>query len=313
MRLDDERESSNVEDDGGSGGGGGGFGFGGLPIGGGGLGIGGIIIVGILALVFGVNPLSLLGGGGGGGQVQVGQPQTGQPQDQIGQPQDQIGQSASNGGARQKDASHRFVAKVLATTEDTWSKLLPEQTGVQYEAPKLRRFYGQVQTGCGGASAASGPFYCPADRKVYLDASFFDELGQRFGAPGDFAKAYVIAHEVGHHVQNLLGLSDKVQTAQQHASRSQANALSVRLELQADCLAGVWGKANAAILDPGDVEQALTAATAIGDDRLQSQAQGTVVPDSFTHGTSAERVRWLKRGLDSGLVSSCDTFGASAL
>ena len=307
MRLDDVPESSNVEDDGGAGGGGGGggFGFGGLPIGGGGLGIGGIIIVGILALVFGINPLTLLGGGGGGSQVQVGQPQIGQPQDQISQP--------AGGTPRPEDASHKFVAKVLATTEDTWGKLLPEQTGVQYEAPKLHRFYGQVQTGCGGASAASGPFYCPADRKVYLDTSFFDELSQRFGAPGDFAKAYVIAHEIGHHVQNLLGISDKVTAAQERVSRSQSNALSVRLELQADCLAGVWGKANAAILDPGDVEQALTAATAIGDDRLQQQAQGTVVPDSFTHGTSAERVRWLKRGLDSGLVSSCDTFGASAL
>lgn len=202
---------------------------------------------------------------------------------------------------------------MLATTEDTWSKLLPEQTGVQYEAPKLRRFYGQVETGCGGASAASGPFYCPADRKVYLDTSFFDELSQRFGAPGDFAKAYVIAHEIGHHVQNLLGISDKVTAAQERASRSQANALSVRLELQADCFAGVWGKANAAILDPGDVEQALTAATAIGDDRLQQQAQGTVVPDSFTHGTSAQRVHWLKRGLDTGLVSNCDTFSAATL
>ena len=300
MRLDDERESSNVEDDRGSGGGGGGGGFGGLPFGGGGLSLGGIIIVGIIALVFGINPLTLLGGGGSSS--------TG-PTRQIGQPQDQVAPAPAAG----PDTSGHFVRKVLATTEDTWAKLLPEQTGKAYVNPRLVLFTGQTQSGCGGATAASGPFYCPADRKVYLDTAFFDELSSRFGAPGDFAQAYVIAHEIGHHVQDLLGTSDQVTAAQQRASRSQANALSVRLELQADCFAGIWGKANAAILDPGDVDEAMRAATAIGDDRLQQQAQGTIVPDSFTHGTSAQRTRWLKRGLDSGQISDCDTFNASSL
>jgi len=308
MRLDDERESSNVEDD--SGGGSGGRGFGGFPIGGGGLGIGGLIIVGIIALVFGINPLTLLGGGGGGGGS-VGGPGVGQPQ--VAEQSAGRGPGGAGDASVPEAASRKFVRKVLATTEDSWAKLLPDQAGVQYQNPTLHLFRGSTQSGCGGATAASGPFYCPADRKVYLDTSFFDELSSRFGAPGDFADAYVIAHEIGHHVQNLLGISDKVSAAQERASRSQANALSVRLELQADCFAGIWGKANARLLDPGDVDEAMRAATAIGDDRLQQQAQGTVVPDSFTHGTSAQRTRWLKRGLDSGRIADCDTFSAASL
>ena len=301
MRLDDERESTNVEYDNG-GGGGGGSGFGGFPIGGGGLGLGGLIIVGILALVFGINPLTLLGGGSSVGGPGVGQPR--------------VADAPAAGPAdpsRPERASYKFVRQVLATTEDSWATLLPAQTGTRYQNPTLHFFTGATQSACGGATAASGPFYCPADRKVYLDTSFFDELTSRFGAPGDFADAYVVAHEVGHHVQNLLGISDKVSAAQERASRSQSNALSVRLELQADCFAGIWGKANAKLLDPGDVDEAMRAATAIGDDRLQSEAQGRVVPDSFTHGTSAQRTRWLKRGLDSGQIADCDTFGAASL
>ena len=302
MRLDDQRESSNIDDQRGSGGGGG-FGFGGggggFGLGGRGLSLGGIIIVGIIALIFGINPLTLLGGGGGS------QAPIGQPREQVGQPQ-----GPAVAGA---DTSGRFVRKVLGSTEDTWGKLFPEQVGRAYVNPTLTLFSGQVRSACGSASAASGPFYCPADQKVYLDTSFFDELTQRFGAPGDFAQAYVIAHEIGHHIQQQLGISDKVTAAQQRASRSQGNALSVRLELQADCLAGVWGKANAALLENGDIDEAMQAATAIGDDRLQREAQGTVVPDSFTHGTSAQRTRWLRTGLESGLISSCDTFNAASL
>ncbi|MGI4877422.1 MAG: KPN_02809 family neutral zinc metallopeptidase, partial [Janthinobacterium lividum] len=169
------------------------------------------------------------------------------------------------------------------------------------------------QSGCGGADAATGPFYCPADRKVYLDTSFFQELSSRFGAPGQFADAYVIAHEIGHHVQNLLGISDAAEAAMSRGSQTARNAVSVRLELQADCFAGIWAKNNPNLLDPGDIEQAVTAATAIGDDRLQQQAQGTVVPDSFTHGSSAQRVRWLKQGLTDGTLTGCDTFHASNL
>ena len=294
MDLDDERESSNVEDMRGQSGGGG-FGFpgggGGLQLGGGGLGCGGIVILIVLALVFGVNPLSLLGGGGG----------------QVSAPQQQIGQPSA---PRQSSDTDRFVAKVLATTEDTWARIFQDEVGSPYRPPKLVLFSGQVRSGCGAAEAAMGPFYCPADQKVYLDQSFFDELSQRFGAPGDFAAAYVIAHEVGHHVQTLLGISDQVQKAQSRASKTQGNALQVRMELQADCLAGVWGKANATKLEPGDVEEAMRAASAIGDDTLQRAAQGVVVPESFTHGSSAQRTKWFMRGLTEGTIAACDTFAS---
>ena len=297
MDLDEERESSNVEDMRGQGGGGG-FGFpgggGGLNFGGGKMGCGGIAIVIVLALVFGVNPLSVLGGGGGGG----------------GAPPAQIGQPAVNPDATPsaKTDMDRFVARVLATTEDTWSTIFQQEVGQAYRPPKLVLFTGQVRSGCGAAESAMGPFYCPADQKVYLDQSFFDELSRRFGAPGDFAAAYVIAHEVGHHIQTLLGVSEQVQAAQSRASKREGNAIQVRMELQADCLAGVWAKANATKLEPGDVEEAMRAATAIGDDTLQRAAQGVVVPESFTHGSSAQRTEWFMRGLKQGTIAACDTF-----
>ncbi len=312
MRLDDERESDNVEDVRGQGGfgGGGGFGFGGGGGGGfgGGLvpmlfgfvlsrfGCGGVVVLAVVLAVFGGlgNLGSMLGGGGPSVGTQSFGPQA-TPAPQATAP-------------GQEDSDKRFVRKVLASTEDTWSKLLPAQTGVRYVDPKLVLFSGSTQSGCGGANAATGPFYCPADKKVYLDASFFNELSQRFGAPGQFADAYVITHEIGHHVQDLLGISDQAQAAMDRASPRQRNAISVRLELQADCLAGVWANANPQLLDPGDVDQAIRAATAIGDDRLQQQAQGTVVPDSFTHGSSAQRVHWLQTGLQSGRIDACDTF-----
>jgi len=313
MRLDGERESDNVEDDRGGGGGGGmGFGGGGGGGFGGGLvpmlfgfvlsrfGCGGVVVLGLILLVFGGlgNIGNLLGGSGSA------------PTQQIGQPSEQAAPNAP-AAATTEDASKRFVRRVLATTEDSWAKLLPAQANTRYVNPRLVLFSGQIDSGCGGASAATGPFYCPADRKVYLDTSFFAELSNRFGAPGDFANAYVIAHEIGHHVQKLLGISDRAEAAMSRASRTQRNAISVRLELQADCFAGVWAKDNANLLDPGDVEQAVRAATAIGDDRLQQQAQGTVVPDSFTHGSSAQRVHWLQQGIADGTVAGCDTFNGS--
>ena len=302
MDLDDERESSNVEDMRGQGGGGGfpglGGGGGGLSFGGGKMGCGGLAIVVVLALIFGVNPLSLLGGGGGG---------------QVGAPQQQIGQPAESGvPAQSKSDMDRFVSRVLATTEDTWTTIFASEVGRPYRAPKLVLFSDRVRSGCGAAESAMGPFYCPADQKVYLDQSFFDELARRFGAPGDFAAAYVIAHEIGHHVQTLLGISDQVQAAQQRASKTQGNAIQVRMELQADCLAGVWAKANATKLEPGDVEEAMRAAQAIGDDTLQRAAQGVVVPESFTHGSSAQRTEWFMRGLKQGTIAACDTFSSNS-
>jgi predicted metalloprotease len=204
-----------------------------------------------------------------------------------------------------------FVAVVLADTEDTWSAIL-ESNGLEYQEPVLVMFSGSVQSACGMANAAVGPFYCPADHKVYLDLSFFQDLKQRHGAPGDFAQAYVIAHEVGHHVQKLLGISDKVRNAQRSLGKSEANALSVSLELQADCFAGLWGNhadRSRQLLEKGDIEEALDAASAIGDDRLQKESMGYVVPESFTHGTSKQRVHWFRKGIESGKVGSCDTFG----
>jgi predicted metalloprotease len=213
------------------------------------------------------------------------------------------------------DPDADFVSVVLADTEDTWSQLFT-QAGQRYALPKLVLFRDQVQSACGFASAAVGPFYCPADTKVYLDLAFFNDLGRRFGAPGDFARAYVVAHEIGHHVQKLTGISDEVHRRQQSLSREEGNALSVRLELQADCYAGVWAKHaddQRNVIEPGDIEEALGAATAIGDDRLQREAQGYVVPESFTHGTSAQRVRWFRRGFETGAPDSCDTFSARDL
>lgn len=300
MRWRGDRESDNVEDRRGEGGGLGGLGGfpSGLPIGGrGGLGLGGLLLIGVVCLLLGINPLTLLSGSGFDGAVMPG-PQSGSAP-----------QSAGN------DELKQFVSVVLADTEDVWHDVFATQ-GRTYEDPKLVLFSGGVNTACGSASTAAGPFYCPGDRKVYLDLDFYQMLSTRFHAPGEFAQAYVVAHEVGHHVQNLLGIASRVRAAQERGSEREANALSVRLELQADCFAGVW--ANRAdklkhIVESGDVEAALTAASAVGDDTLQRHAQGYVVPDSFTHGTSEERVRWFRTGFSAGSIDACDTFGASAL
>jgi uncharacterized protein len=218
-------------------------------------------------------------------------------------------------GSGAQDQMADFVSVVLADTEDTWHELF-RQAGETYVEPKLVLFSGAVESACGYAEAAVGPFYCPRDSNVYIDLSFYEDLQTRYQAPGDFAQAYVIAHEVGHHVQNLLGISDKVRSLQSQSSRTEANELSVRLELQADCFAGIWAnraERSRQILEAGDVEEALNAASAIGDDRLQSQTKGYVVPESFTHGTSAQRVEWFERGIRSGDPDQCNTFSASAL
>ena len=290
MRLDDQRESDNLEDRRG-GGGGGGFG---LPIGRGSFGIGTILIALIGGYVLGVNPLTLLG--------LVDQVQHSVPQQQ----------SAPAHRPPADDEMARFVSKVLASTEDTWREIF-RASGKQYQDPKLVLFSGATPTACGTGQSAMGPFYCPGDHKVYIDLSFYRDLKTRFKAPGEFAQAYVIAHEVGHHVQNLLGISSKVEAQRRRVGEADANALSVRLELQADCFAGVWGRhadSMKKILQPGELEQALTAAAAIGDDRLQQQSRGRIVPESFTHGSSAQRVRWFRAGFDSGDVNQCNTFAA---
>jgi predicted metalloprotease len=273
-----------------------------VPIGrrGGGIGIGGILVILLISWVLGINPLTLLSGGdisldGGGTTQQSGGQQAGtRPQ----------GQSS--------DDTTAFVRTVLAETEDTWSGIF-QAAGETYQKPTLVLFSGQVSSACGYASAASGPFYCPGDRKVYLDTSFFKELDQRFGAAGDFAQAYVIAHEVGHHIQNLTGVLPEFNRRRQSMSQVDANRMSVRVELQADCYAGIWGKftEQKGILETGDLEEALNAAHQIGDDTLQKQTQGYVVPDSFNHGTSAQRTEWFKRGFQSGRVEDCDTFSAN--
>ena len=285
MRMDDYRESDNVEDRRGGGGG----------IGRGGVGIGGIVLALVISYFTGINPMTLLGF---------------------------IEQTPL---ARQEaPAAHRppandetaiFVSKVLASTEDVWTTAF-QQNGRQYEKPKLVLFTGATPTACGTGQTAMGPFYCPGDHKVYIDLAFYRELKERFKAPGEFAQAYVVAHEVGHHVQNLLGIADKVHEARQRAGKAEGNALSVRMELQADCLAGVWGKRTDTmkqVLEPGDLEAALTAASAIGDDRLQQQAQGRIVPESFTHGSSEQRVRWFRRGFETGDMNQCNTFKAAQL
>ena len=286
MRLDDHRESDNIEDMRGASHGGGGFGLGGRSI-----GIGGVIIALIASYFFGVDPGALIGMLGGGEAP---------PQAQV----------ARGPAPKPTDAEGRMVSRVLASTEDAWGKVFKD-AGRTYEPPKLTLFTGAFPTACGMGQAAMGPFYCPLDKKVYIDLRFFRVMSERFGAAGDFAQAYVIAHEVGHHVQTLLGITEQMEQRRARASRADANALSVRLELQADCFAGVWARrAEAAkqFLDPGDLEEAVKAASAIGDDTLQRQSQGHVVPDSFTHGSSAQRVRWLKRGFETGDVQACDTF-----
>ncbi len=304
MRWDDFRRSDNVEDDRGGGGFGGGGGIG-IPVGGGGLGIGTVIVLGLIGWALGIDPSVLIGGAelvnSGTHYQQPSQPnarRTGAPKDQMGD----------------------FVAAVLGNTEDTWSEIF-KNGGQQYSVPRLRLFSGSEQGGCGFAQAAMGPFYCPNDRRIYLDTSFFRDMRDRFrgcsGKACEFAEAYVIAHEVGHHVQNLLGILPKAQSAQRAAgSKADANHIQVRVELQADCLAGVWANHSNQrwnTIEPGDVEAALQTAAAIGDDRLQQQSRGYVVPDAFTHGTSAQRQRWFTTGLKEGKVSSCNTFAATSL
>ncbi|MBV9996620.1 MAG: neutral zinc metallopeptidase [Caulobacteraceae bacterium] len=283
MRLDDLRESSNIEDRRG--------GFG-RPViwGGGGLGVVGLL----LALLLGVNPGQLLSGDGSDSQAPATAP-------------------ATAPGAGASDPLLHFSAKIVGSTEDVWRQIFAER-GQAYQPPIFVPYTGETETGCGEGASAMGPFYCPNDRRVYIDLDFYRELRERFGAPGDFAQAYVIAHEVGHHVQNLLGeMNDDAAFA---GAERGANGVSVRRELQADCYAGVW--ANRAdktehILETGDVEQGLAAARAVGDDTLQRQTEGRVVPDAFTHGTSAQRVRWFERGLDQGTIEACDTFHARVL
>ncbi|WP_088284470.1 neutral zinc metallopeptidase [Ideonella sp. A 288] len=293
MRLDGHRESDNVEDARGGGGAGGG-----RRIGGRGIGLGSIVIALLASWIFGINPMTVLGilGGDGGGAVM--------PQ-----------QQAPAAKPPADDPLARFVSMVLADTEDVWREQF-RTMGAQYRDPKLRLYNGQQATACGTGEAAMGPFYCPGDEKVYIDLSFYETMHKRLGAPGDFAQAYVIAHEVAHHVQHLLGITAKVEEARRRGNERTGNALSVRLELQADCLAGVWAhhaQRSRQILEAGDVEEALNAASAIGDDTLQRNAQGRVVPETFTHGTSAQRVTWFKRGMASGNMAQCDTFKAGAV
>lgn len=278
MRWQMGRRSDNVEDR---------RGGGMVPVVGGGLGA---IVLALIAMFLGIDPSIIL--------------QSGTPQ-----------QTSPNSGSPEEEKTKDFISVVLADTEDVWTKQF-RQMGRQYVEPKLVLFSGSVDSACGYAQAAMGPFYCPRDQKVYIDLSFYRELQNKLNAPGDFAQAYVLAHEVGHHVQTLLGISQQVDAARRRSSEAQANQLSVRLELQADCLAGVW--ANQAqrernVLEPGDIEEALNAASQIGDDRLQSRSRGYVVPDSFTHGTSAQRVRWFTRGFQSGDMNQCNTFATKSL
>jgi hypothetical protein len=288
MRWEDFRTSTNVEDRRGMG----------IPGGRGGLGIGTIVILGLIGWALGIDPRLLIGGAE---MMQRGGVQQEQQEGRRGAPTDEMG---------------RFAANILGNTEDVWSKVLPAQANRQYEPPKLVLFSGQTQSGCGFAQSAMGPFYCPLDKSVYVDLSFFEDMRRRFGAGGDFAYAYVISHEVGHHLENELGILPRVQQRQREVDQRQANQLSVRVELMADCLAGVWAhhsEQRYQSLEEGDIEEAINAAQAIGDDRLQRQTSGRVVPDSFTHGSSQQRVQWLTRGLQSGQISSCDTFRAERL
>lgn len=285
MRWEGQRESENVEDRRGLG-----------PASIGGIGIGGIVLVLAVSYVTGINPLALIdlmSGIQSTTETPIESVSTGPVKDEIG----------------------RFASVVLADTEDTWQQLLPK-AGRQYENPRLVLFTGAVQSACGTTSSAVGPFYCPQDRKLYLDLSFFNEMSQRLGASGDFAQAYVIAHEVGHHVQNLLGIAEKVSRLQRQSGEADGNALSVRMELQADCLAGVWGyhaNRDRSLIEPGDFEEGLAAASAIGDDRLQKMSRGYVQPESWTHGSSQQRKAWLRKGLDTGDPDVCDTFSTRHL
>lgn len=297
MRWDGQRESDQIEDRrGDSGDGGGGAGGIHLPVGRGGVGLGTVAVALLAGWIFGINPMTVLGLLGGGGSIEA--PST---------------QSVPHTPrAAPKDQSARFVATVLASTEDVWGELF-RAGNASYRKPVLVLFRGTTHTECGRGEAAMGPFYCPADQKVYLDLDFFDVMRKRLGAPGDFAQAYVVAHEVGHHVQRLSGVTEKVERARQRLGEAQANALSVRVELQADCYAGLWAhhaEQARRWLDAGDIDEALHAASQIGDDTLQRNAGGAVAPESFTHGSSAQRVRWFKRGFESGKVADCNTLDA---
>lgn len=293
MKWEGNRESDNVEDRRGDGGGSGGGGF---PIGGRSIGIGTVVLALVGWGVFGINPLTTIGMLSGGGSPQV------QQQAPAQRP------AADDQGAK-------FVSTVLASTEDVWSQIFRDG-GAKYQSPRLVLFTGVTRTACGTGQSAMGPFYCPGDSKVYLDMDFFNTMSRQLGAPGEFARAYVIAHEVGHHVQNLLGISGKVDAMRGRVSEREQNAMSVRLELQADCLAGIWANKSQQAkswLEQGDIESAMNAAQQIGDDKLQREATGTVRPDSFTHGSSAQRVRWFTQGYKTGSVKACDTFAAQSL
>ena len=297
MRLDDYRTSDNVGEAGRGGGGGmGGGGLGLLFLLGSKFGIGGIVVVIIGMMIFGMNPLALIGGGSG----------------QVGTSPQQ--QSAPGNAQQICDATpaRRHSCQVLASTEDTWAKIF-QANGQTYQPPRLNFYSESGNSGCGQAQSAMGPFYCPADQGIYLDTSFFDELTNRFKAAGDFAQNYVIAHEVGHHVQYLTGIAEGVRRDQQRLGEAQGNQLQVRMELQADCFAGVWAARNRDRIEPGDIEEGMRAANAIGDDTLQKSAGRRPVPESFTHGTSEQRMAWLKRGLDSGDAGQCDTFKAASI
>lgn len=294
MRWEGQRESDNVEDRR-SGGGGGGF----IP-GGRGIGLGTIVIALVAGWIFGINPLTIIGAMSGM---------------ESGAPSAQVDAAPAEPGTKPTDEGARFVSTVLADTEDVWKQVF-QQAGAAYREPRLVLFRGATSTACGHGQAAMGPFYCPQDEKVYIDLAFYETLKSRLGAPGDFAQAYVVAHEVGHHVQKLLGITDKIDAMRSRVSETQYNALSVRLELQADCFAGVW--ANRAqrqrqILEDGDIEEAMNAAARIGDDALQRQSQGHVVPESFTHGSSRQRTTWFQKGLQSGDLQQCNTFEAKQL
>lgn len=285
MRWQGRRTSANVEDRRGSGGS--------MMRRGGPIGCGGLLVILLLSWLFGSDPQQM---------IEVIQDA------QVGQGAPAPGSTSSGSGAPPQDTLGQFASVVLADTEETWNQLL----GSDYREPTMVLFSGQVRSACGFNTAAVGPFYCPADSKVYLDLSFFDQLERRFGAPGDFAQAYVIAHEVGHHIQNQMGISEQVQRARRQLSPEQGNQLSVKLELQADCLAGVWGhhaKRQRNLIEPGDFEEGLRAAAAIGDDSIQRQSTGAVRPESWTHGSAEQRQRWLYRGLQTGDPKACDTFG----
>jgi uncharacterized protein len=313
MRWQGRRQSTNVRDMRGSGGGlGGGFpggmnfpGGGSIRIpsggprtaGGGGLGCGTLIVIGVVLWLLGINPLTILSGGNIVPQMPDQMPR--------------IDRQAPQGGQRSNDEKTQFVRTILASTEDVWSGIF-EAYGKTYTPPQLELFSGRVQSACGMATAASGPFYCPEDRIVYIDLSFYDQLEQQFGAGGDFAQAYVLAHEVGHHVQNIIGVLPEFNRMRQSMGKLEVNQTSVKVELQADCFAGVWGSyvQKEGWLERGDLEEAINAAQQIGDDAIQRQTQGYVVPDAFTHGTSEQRKYWFGRGFDQGRIEACDTFKA---